>query len=332
MRSQEGKIMKRFVEAALLFFCIMGIAGLVMAADEPYPNRAITIAHSTPVGGSTDLVARALATVAPKYFGQPMIVVSKPGGAGLIALQALASSKPDGYYMENGRMGDMVNAAFFEKMPFDMENDFIPVCGEANDELLITVSAKSGFKNIDDLIAAAKKNPGKVQFAASGTTNSGRLIFEAWADAMGLEFEMVPFKGAAPAAIAVAGGHVPVLNSTISECLAHVQRGDLVPLMMMGNRRAKEFPNVPIPKDKGLKFDMTSWHGIWVVKGTPQPIVAKIEANIKKIVADPDYIKALDTMGTMPIFTPQKEFTEYVKSERKKMGALIKKLGLSNTP
>jgi tripartite-type tricarboxylate transporter receptor subunit TctC len=322
--------MKRFVKVALLFLCIAGMAGSALAAEEPYPSRSMTMIHSTAVGGSTDLVARAVAAVAPKYFGQPMIVVSKPGGAGLIALQTLASSKPDGYTLQNGRMGDMVNAAFIEKMPFDMENDFIPVCGEANDELLISVSAKTGWKTIEDLIAAAKKDPGKIKLAASGTTNSGRLIFEAWAYMLGLDIEAVPFKGGAPAAVAVAGGHIPIFNGTISECLPHVQRGDLVPLLMMGNRRVKEFPNLPIPSDKGWKFDMTSWHGIWVVKGTPPAIVAKIESTMKKIVADPDFIKSLTTMGSTPVFTPHKEFVEYVKDQRKIMGALIKKLGISN--
>jgi len=113
----------------------------------------------------------------------------------------------------------------------------------SNDDLFVSVSAKTGWKNIDDLIAAAKKDPGKIKFAASGTTTSGRLVFEAFADMLGLKITLVPFKGAAPAAIAVAGGHVEILHSTVGEALPHVQRGDLVPIMMMGDRRTEALPH-----------------------------------------------------------------------------------------
>jgi len=322
--------MKRFVHIALLFFCVMGIAAPNLAADEPYPSKPVTLTQAYAAGGTTDLVARAIAAVAPKYFSQPIVVIAKTGGAGLVALQAMASAKPDGHYIHLGRMGDMVNAAFVEKIPFDMEKDFIPICGVGNDELVVTVSSKTGWKTIEDLIAAAKKDPGKIKFAAAGTVASGRLVFEAFANMLGLDIPVVPFKGSAPAAIAVAGGHIQVLNATVGEALSHVQRGDLVPIMMMGNRRAKEFPNVPIPSDKGWKFDMTAWHAVFAFKGVPQPVMVKLESTMKSIVTDPDYIKALNAMGTAPIYTSGKDFSEWLKGHRKEMGALIKRLGLSN--
>ena len=322
--------MKGLVKVVALFSLIIGFAASVLAAEEPYPSKPVTLSQAYAAGGSTDMVARAIAAVAPKYFSQPIVVVPKPGGAGLIAITALAQAKPDGYYIHLGRMGDMVNNAYIEKIPFDMDRDFIPVCQVANDDLLVTCSAKTGWKTIDDLIAAVKKNPGKIKFGASGTTTSGRLVFEAFADMLGLDIPVVPFKGAAPASIAVAGGHIEILHSTVGEALAHVQRGDLIPLMMMGDRRTEALPNVPIPADKGWVFDGSSWHIIFVAKGVPPAVIAKIESTMKSIVADPDYVKALKAMGSTPVYASGKQCIDVLKNHHKIYGALIKRLGLSN--
>jgi tripartite-type tricarboxylate transporter receptor subunit TctC len=322
--------MKRLVKVTFLVLCIMGIAASNLAAQDQFPNRTITMSQAYSAGGSTDLVARAIAAIAPKYLSQPIIVVAKPGGGGLIAVQALASAKPDGHYWHLGRMGDMVNNAYIERIPFDMDNDFIPVAQVANDDLFISCSSKTGWKTIEDLVAAVRKEPGKYKFAASGTTTSGRIVFEAWANMMGLDIPVVPFKGAAPASIAVAGGHIPIFHSTIGEALAHVQRGDIVPLMMMGDRVTKALPNVSMPKDHGWKFDMSSWHIIFVGKGTPQPIINKIESICKSIVADPDYVKACDGIGSTPVFATGKESAVLLKDHRAQFGPLIKKLGISN--
>ncbi len=322
--------MKGFVRFAVVFSLIIGFSVPVLAAEEPYPNRPVTFSQAYAAGGGTDLVARAVAAVAPKYFSQPLIVVAKPGGAGLVALQALASAKPDGHYIHLGRMGEMTNAAFIEKIPFEMEKDFIPVAGVANDELVVCASTKYPWKTIEELIADAKKEPEKIKFGASGTTTSGRLVFEAFCNLVGIKLTCVPFKGAAPAAIAVAGGHIPVLHATISETLPHVQRGDMRVLMMMGNRKAKEYPDAPIPKEKGLNFDMTAWHAVFVAKGTPPAIIAQLESLMKKIVEDKDYISAMTGIGSTPVFASGKDFGVYWAGERKTMSALIKKLGLSN--
>ena len=322
--------MKGFVQVAVVFCLIIGVTVPILAAEEPYPNRPVTFSQAYAAGGGTDLVARAVAAVAPKYFSQPLIVVAKPGGAGLVALQALASAKPDGHYIHLGRMGEMTNAAFIEKIPFDMPNDFIPVAGVANDELVVCASTKYPWKTIEELIADAKKEPEKIKFGAAGTAASGRLVFEAFCYMLGIKITCVPFKGSAPAAIAAAGGHIPLIHATVSETISHVQRGDLRPLMMMGNRRVKEYPNVPIPKDKGWDFDMTAWHAVFVYKGTPQPIIDKLESVLKQIVEDKEYISALNGIGSTPVFSTGKQFAEYWKGERKTMGELIKRLGLSN--
>jgi tripartite-type tricarboxylate transporter receptor subunit TctC len=322
--------MKRLAKVTFLVLCIMGIAVSNLAAQDKFPSRMITLSQAYSAGGSTDLVARAIAAIAPKYLSQPIVVVAKPGGGGMLALQGLASAKPDGHYWHLGRMGDMVNNEYIEKMPFNMDADFTPVAQVANDDLMISCSAKTGWKTIEELVAAVKKEPGKYKFAASGTTTSGRIVFEAWRYNMGLDIPVVPFKGAAPASIAVAGGHIPIIHSTVGEVLPHVQRGDIVPLMMMGDRVTKALPNVSMPKDHGWKFDMSSWHIVFVKAGTPQPIINTIESTLKKIVADPDYVKACEGFGSTPVYASQKDSEALLKEHRKLFGPLIMKLGISN--
>ena len=145
--------MKGFVKTFFLFYLIIGVAVSVLAAEEPYPSRPVNMFHAYAAAGSTDLAARAIAAVAPKYFSQPIIVVPKPGGAGLVALQALASAKPDGYTYHLGRNGELTNGPFIEKIPFDVEKDFIPVAQVALDYVVFAVYAKTPWKTIDELIA-----------------------------------------------------------------------------------------------------------------------------------------------------------------------------------
>lgn len=322
--------MKRSVRVIVLLSLIFAVAIPNLAAEEPekYPSKPVTMFHAYAAGGSTDLAARAVASVAPKYFSQPIVVVPKPGGAGLVALQVLASAKPDGYTYHLGRNGELTNGPYIEKIPFDVEKDFIPVAQVALDYVVFTVSAKAPWKTVEEFIADAKKEPGKIKFAASGTTTNARLIFEAFCHVVGIKLTCVPFKGSAPAAIAVAGGHVPVLSSAISEALAHVQRGDLRPILVGAHQRVKEYPDTPIPKEKGWDFPVGTWHTVFAPKGTPPAILAKFEGVLKKIAEDKEYVSTMTGMGSTPGFVSGKDFAAYWKEERKMMGALIKEIGL----
>ncbi len=322
--------MEKIIRAIVFCFLIFGAVIPALAAEDPekYPSKPVTLFHAYAPGGSTDLAARAVAAVAPKYFSQPIIVVPKPGGAGLVALDALASAKPDGYTYHLGRNGELTNGPFIEKIPYDVEKDFIPVGQVALDYNVFTVSVKAPWKTVEDLIAAAKKEPEKLKFAASGTTTNARLIFEAFCHVVGIKLTCVPFKGSAPAAIAVAGGHIPVLTSAISEALPHVQRGDLRPILVTAYQRVPEYPNAPIPKEKGWDFPFGTWHTVFAPKGTPPAIVARFEAVLKKIVEDKEYNATMVGMGSTPGFVSGKDFAVYWKEERTLMGALIKEIGL----
>ena len=214
-----------------------------------------------------------------------------------------------------------------------MEKDFIPIAQTGHDEMVIVSSTKAtNWKTIDDLIAAAKKTPGKMKFATSAPTSSTRIVFEAFSKMVGMKLVMVPFKGSAPACIAVAGGHLPLICAAVSEALPHVKRGDMLPLLMMGDKRAKEFPDCPTAQEKGWDFNMSTWHVLFAPKGISPQIVAKIESIAKKLVDDKDYQAAMDAIGSKAVFKTGKDFAKYWKSEREKMGALIMEIGIVLAP
>ena len=233
---------------------ISWVVVLPLFAEEPdkYPSRPVTMTLSFAPGGSADLICRAIAAVSPKYFSQPIVIVSKTGGGGLVALQNLASSKPDGYTVHFGRTGDMTVAPNVEKMPFEMEEDFPPVANFVINHIVFSVGAKSPWKKIEDVIEAAKKEPGKISFGTAGALSIVRLTMERWSTEAGIKLNAVPFKGTGESMIAVMGGHVPLLSSTEAEILPHVQSGELRVLMTCTEERMKDFSECPVCEGKGV--------------------------------------------------------------------------------
>jgi len=326
--------MRAIIKILVLSLLLLALATVTLGAEEPkkYPSRPVTLTGAFAAGGSTDLTCRAIGSVAPKYFSQPIISVPKPGGAGLVALQNLASSKADGYTYHLGRPSEMSIAPFIEKMPFDMEKDFIPVGQVAQDRIVFSVYAKSPWKTIDDLIATARKEPDKIKFACSSTTATTRLGLEKFCHEAGIKLACVPFKGGTPAAIAVAGGHVPVLTSTVSEALPHFQRGDMRILLVCADQRVKEYPDVPTAKEKGFDVNFGIWCTVFARKDTPAAILAKFEELLKKAAEDKDFVDAMTKLGSEPGFVSAKEFASYWPKERKWIGEIVRGVGLDKNP
>ena len=326
--------MRAIMKILVLSLLLLALATVTLGAEEPkkYPSRPVTLTGAFAAGGSTDLTCRAIGSVAPKYFSQPIISVPKPGGAGLVALQNLASSKADGYTYHLGRPSEMSIAPFIEKMPFDMGKDFIPVGQVAQDRIVFSVYAKSPWKTIDDLIATARKEPDKIKFACSSTTATTRLGLEKFCHEAGIKLACVPFKGGTPAAIAVAGGHVPVLTSTVSEALPHFQRGDMRVLLVCADQRVKEYPDVPTAKEKGFDVNFGIWCTVFARKDTPPAILAKFEELLKKAAEDKEFVDAMTKLGSEPGFVSAKEFAAYWPKERKWIGEIVRGVGLDKNP
>ncbi len=311
----------------LCFLTCFTVSPLLAEDIEKYPSKPITITTAYPAGGSSDLVCRAITPIASKYFSQPIICVAKPGGSGLVALQYLASSKPDGYTFHLGRPGEMSIAPSVEKMPFTMEKDFIPVAQVGLDPLILSVNAKAPWNTIEELIIAAKKEPGNINFGCASSTSVTRFTMEKFCHEANIKLTAVPFKGAAPAVIAVVGGHVPVLTSAVSEILPHVQSGNLRVLLSFGEKIV-ELPNVPTARGKGFDVNISSDATLYAPKGTPLPIVHKFEDLLKKVTEDKEFISIMKKMGSEAKFMSGDMFLKHWSEQLKWMGDLVPKIGL----
>jgi tripartite-type tricarboxylate transporter receptor subunit TctC len=320
--------MKVFFSLAAVFsLFIFPATGL---ADDPakFPERPITLTGGYAAGGSTDLVCRAIATYAQKFSGQPWVVVPKPGGAGLVSLQNLASAKPDGYTLHLGRPAELSIGPLIEKYPFKVENEFIPVAQMGIDPIVFSVNADLPWKTIEEFVAAAKKEPEKIKFAVSSPTATTRLALEKFCHEAGIKLTAVPFKGGTPAAIAVAGGHIPALTSMVSEVLPQQRAGKVRVLLSFTEKRVKEFPETPTAAEKKYKVTFGTWLTVFAKKGTPEVILKKIESWMKSTSEEKEFISAMEKLGSHVDFLSSQGFAKYWEEEKRWMEEIVTVVGL----
>jgi tripartite-type tricarboxylate transporter receptor subunit TctC len=320
--------MKKFLllAAILALFFWPGVG----QADDPakYPERPITLTGGYAAGGSTDLVCRAIAAIAPKFAGQPFVVVAKPGGAGLVSLQNLASAQADGYTLHLGRPAELSIGPLIEKFPFEVEKEFVPVAQMGVDPIVFSVNAETPWKTIEEFVAAAKKEPGKIKFAVSSPTATTRLALEKFCYEAGIKLTAVPFKGGTPAAIAVAGGHIPTLTSMVSEVLPHQRSGKIRVLLSFTEKRVKEFPETPTAAEKRYDVTFGTWLTIFARRGTPDGILKKVEGWMKSTAQDREFISAMEKLGSHVAYLSSQDFSKYWAEEKRWMETIVKATGL----
>lgn len=316
--------MKKFLSCSVIF--LMFIFPGKGAADDParFPERPITLTGGYAAGGSTDLVCRAIATIAPKFAGQPFVVVAKPGGAGLVSLQNLASSKADGYTLHLGRPAELSIGPLIEKYPFEVEKEFVPVAQMGIDPIVFSVNADLPWKTIEEFVAAAKKEPGKIKFAVSSPTATTRLALEKFCFEAGIKMTAVPFKGGTPAAIAVAGGHIPTLTSMVSEVLPHQRSGKIRVLISFTEKRVKEFPDTPTAAEKRYNVTFGTWLTVFTRKGVPEGVLKKVEGWMRNTSEDKEFIGSMEKLGSHVDYLSSQDFSKYWADEKRWMEAIVK--------
>jgi tripartite-type tricarboxylate transporter receptor subunit TctC len=324
--------MKRLMRVTVLCLFFLGSLVLNLSAQglEKYPSKPISLVNAYVAGGTTYLGSTILSAIAPKYFGQPVITTPKPGGNGLVALQYVLSSKPDGYTLYLGKTGEMSVAPLIENMPFDVVEEFIPIAQFAIEPMVVAVSTKYGWKTIEDLIAAAKKEPMKITYGTPSSYASTRFMLEQFNSAVGIKMTCVPFKGDGPASIAVAGGHVAVYPGGLSNVLPHIQRGDMRVLLIFGDNRLKEYPDVPTAKEKGIDINMKVWFTVFATKDTPQVIRDRVQGFLKKLTEDKEFIEKNALQVREAKFLTGNDFAKQWKKERDMAKEIIKQLGFES--
>jgi len=311
-----------------LAFALALLAPLAFA-QAPYPAKPIRLVVPFPPGGTTDILARIVAQKLTEAWGQPVVVDNRPGAGGNIGAELVAKSAPDGYTLLMGTVGThAINASLYAKLPYDHVKDFAPVILVAGVPNVLVVNPSVPVNSVAELIAYAKANPGKLNFASSGSGTSIHLSGELFRTMAGVQITHVPYKGSAPAIADLVGGQVQLMFDNLPSSLAQIKAGKLRALAVTSDKRAPALPDVPTMAEAGLPgFEASSWFGVLAPAGTPPAIVGKLHAEIAKWLATPDAREKLSAQGAnLAGFGPE-EFARYIGSETAKWAKVVKESG-----
>lgn len=319
--------------SALLFSSLMTLGALSAHAQSTasYPSRPVTVVVPFPPGGGTDVGARLVAQKLSLKWGQPVIVENRGGAAGRVGAELVAKAKPDGYTLLVGNVGTQsVNPALYKKMPYDPDKAFAPIGMIAELPLVMLVTPSLPWKNVKDVVEAAKKDPGKITFASSGAGGAPHLAGEIFQQASGTKMLHVAYKGGGPAALDLMAGHVNIYFGTVLESVGHVKSGKLKGLGVTSANRSPALQELPTIAESGYAgFDTGSWIGMLAPAGTPASIINKISADLREVLALPDTQKTLITQGATPWPMTPEQFAQRIKSDQARYGRIIAENNLS---
>ena len=298
--------MHGFKGGVLLALLMTFILGAVATAQE-FPTKAIELVLPFGPGGSHDLTARAVASVAHQYLGQPLLVVLKPGGGGAVGSQHVIRAKPDGYTLLFGGTGPNTVFALVQKAPIGPDQ-FTSVARINHSPTIFAVRAEAPWKSFREVIEYAKKNPGKFNFANTGPWGAADLPMRLIARAAGIDYNNIPHDGGGPAMLAVLGGHADATFGFSPQLLPQVAAGKMRALAVTDTKRHGDFPNVPTVKEEGFDVVFTMWRAVAAPKGTPQFILDKLEAAFRKISEDKSFQALIRGLGDEIQFQGGKEF------------------------
>jgi tripartite-type tricarboxylate transporter receptor subunit TctC len=308
---------------------ILLLAAMAAGTAAEYPSRPVTLMVAFTPGGASDVLARILGRKLEQILGQPFVIDNRPGAGGNVAAEAVAHAAPDGYTLLAGNNAILAtNAALYKKINFDPEADFAPIGLIGSQANILVVNPTLPVKSLAELIALAKANPGKLNFASSGQGLAAHLAGELFKAEAKIDIVHVPYKGAAPALQDVIAGHVQMMFATASSVVSHIQDGKVRPLAVATLKRTAVLPDVPTIDELGIKnFDATTWHGLVAPARTPKDIVATLNQALVATLDDPGVKKSLGDLGVDIIGGSPEDFAAYIKSEIPKWTAIIKASG-----
>jgi len=303
------------------------IASAAMA--QSFPTRPIRVVVPFPAGGTTDVLARAAAQKLSETLGQPTVVDNRPGAGGNIGAELVAKSPPDGYTLLMGTVGThAINPSLYPRMPYDHVRDFAPVILVAGVPNVLVINPALPVNSVQELIAYAKANPGKLNFASSGNGTSIHLSAELFKTMTGVQITHIPYKGSAPALQELMGGQVQLMFDNLPSSLALIKGGKLKALAVTSKERAAALPDVPTIAESGLPgFEASSWFGLLAPAGTPQPVIAKLNAEIAKWLATPEAKEKLLAQGANAAGGTPEDFARHIAAETAKWQRVVKDSG-----
>ena len=306
------------------------VAAASSASAQTYPDRPVRILVPYSPGGITDIAARVVGAKLSEYWGHQVVVENRSGGNGLIAMSAVVKADPDGYTLVMASGGDVsLNPVLIEKMPYDVERDLIPISGVSDAPIVLVANSRSLYKSVADVIAASKSNPGSIDIGTPGVGSITHLVLEWLALSTGTKFQNVPFKGGGPAVQALIAGVVPLAVLASSSVAPYVQNGTLRVLGITSVTRSSLNPEWPTLREQGIpEVNASNWTAIFAPKGTPQPVIDKLNADVVRALGSPDVRERFASGGAQVIPSTPSELAARQKNELAIFRSVVAKSGM----
>jgi tripartite-type tricarboxylate transporter receptor subunit TctC len=310
---------------------LVSTATFAAAAAEPaYPTRPVRFIVPFAPGGSTDTLARTLAQRLSDVLGQQVVVDNRSGGNGNIGTEIVARAAPDGHTIVLGYIANLgIGPSLYAKLPFDPVKDFAPITLLAVAPNILVAHPSVPVKNVRELVAYAKANPQKVNYASAAVASLGHLAGELLNSSAGIQMQHVPYKGSGQAVIDLLAGQVQVMFSGMSSVMPHLKSGKLRALAVTGAQRSAAVPEVPTIAESGFPgFEATAWYGVLAPAGTPKAIVTRLHDEIVGALKVPEVKERLEMVGFELVGGTPEAFGAYIKSEIKKWAQVVKTAGI----
>jgi tripartite-type tricarboxylate transporter receptor subunit TctC len=316
--------------ASLVVASILATLPAAAPCQEAYPSKPVRIIVPFAAGGVADMLPRIVGDKLAQKWGQAVVVENTTGAAGNIGMAEGARAAPDGYTLVLAPAGNLtVNPKLFRNLPFDTHRDLTPVTLLAQSPNVLVVHPSVPAKTFRELVAYAKANPGKLNFASPGEGSGAHLAGELLNAEADVKTVHVPYKGIAPAVNDLLGGQVQMMFAGISTVIQHVKAGKLVALAIASPKRSPQLPDVPTVAESGLPgFDVTSWYGIVVRAGTPPAIIDKVQRDMTEALQSPDVLAKLEGLGLEPVGNTPAQFRARIEAESRKWGDIVDNVGI----
>lgn len=296
------------------------------AWTQVFPSKAIRIVVPFPPGGPSDFAARSVSQYLPQFLGQPVIVENRTGGAGITGTESVAKSPPDGHTLLVATVGVMVIAPYlFNNLPYDPFRDFVPITNLVSGPAVLVVHPSVPVRSVQELIALAKAQPGKLTYGSTGPGQISHLNGELFKALAGVDILHVPYKGAAPLLPELIGGQISMNFSVAVDGLNLMRAGRLRALAVTSPKRLAIMPEVPTLDESGLKgYDVSNWNAIWAPARTPREVIERLHREICKSMASADVRERIAVQGNVVVCDTPDEFAAYIRQEAAKWSKVIK--------
>ncbi|MDP2023193.1 MAG: tripartite tricarboxylate transporter substrate binding protein [Hydrogenophaga sp.] len=321
MTTKHTLTRRHVVQTLALTLAVSG--GSAMA--QTWPSKPISLVVPFAAGGTTDVLARALADKLTQSLGQPVIVESKPGAGATIGADYVAKAKPDGHTLLMGAVHHTIASSVYKKLPYNFSKDLTPITTVALVPNVLVVNASTPVKNVAELVAMIKPDAGKFSYGSNGNGTAQHLIGTQFQNLTGTDVIHIPYKGSGPLSTDLLGGQILMSFDTITPVLPHIKAGKLRPLAVTTAKRSAALPDVPTLEEAGLKgFNIGTWFGVLAPAATPQDIVDRLNTEMVKVIQSPEFKARMADIGAEPIGNTSAQMAQQIASETEKFGKLVK--------